>query len=78
MHYGVPGMKWGVRKSNRINTRAEGHNAIANTLRYRIENRKGSRNPIAKFLNTADKMEITLQDQLCRRGARKSKLYLLN
>lgn len=76
MHYGVPGMKWGVRKLNRINTRAEGHSAIANTLRYRIENRKGSKNPISKFLNTADKMEIVRQDELCRRGREKVETIL--
>ena len=75
-HYGIKGMRWGVRKLNRINTRAEGHSAIANTLSYRIENRKGSKNPIAKFLNTADKMEIVLQDELCRRGREKVETIL--
>lgn len=65
-HYGIPGMRWGVRKNsynktvhrsikklNRANNKMEKHHVVKTELNRRVELGKKSKNPFVKIYGTS-------------------------
>ena len=92
-HYGVPGMKWGVRKktnahdksvykslrkANRVNTRMEKYRSVLSGINKRQEAGKKSKNPFVKLYGASFVLDQKLTEARYTRAKKKVDSMLID
>lgn len=70
-HYGVIGMKWGVRRINHKNDVATANRILRNADMRRYEEYRGTKNPMIKVYGNILKRSAMYYDKQYRRGKQK-------